>query len=205
VPEGEDDISDISSTIPRFLTPEVPGKGMGMGMKVTSIVGKEDVVEARRMSTGGGGRTGEVYGGVESEQAGVEARLKTPGLDIRDDESDVLGETVSMDRTSGRHVAAVGYMSQQSLSGSSALRSLPSLAPAIWRMILFQTAFCAVQVLTCISTIADLARHRPSPTPLGTQHFALLLAAWGPAIVFGHSPAVRNSLRFWRRRAPVSS
>lgn len=57
------------------------------------------------------------------------------------------------------------------------------------------SAFCAVQILTCISTIVDLATHRSTPTPLGTQHFALLLAAWGPVIVFGQYERIVKSLR----------
>ena len=47
------------------------------------------------------------------------------------------------------------------------------------------SAFVAVQFLTCISTVIDVATHRPTPTPFGTQHIALLLAAWGPVVVFG--------------------
>lgn len=42
-----------------------------------------------------------------------------------------------------------------------------------------------VQILACISTIIDVATSRPTPTPMGTQHFALLLAGWGPVVVFG--------------------
>lgn len=78
-----------------------------------------------------------------------------------------------------------------------------------------QSAFSAVQVLVCVSTIVDVASHRQNPTPFGTQHIALLLAAWGPAIVFskcdhlplrpvktldclGHHPHVRQRLAFWR-------
>lgn len=77
------------------------------------------------------------------------------------------------------------------------------------------SVFVSVQFLTCISTVIDVATHRPTPTPFGTQHIALLLAAWGPTIVFGmlhfvllqlihshrpsgHLPAVMRNLRPWR-------
>jgi hypothetical protein len=37
-----------------------------------------------------------------------------------------------------------------------------------------------------------LIRDRTVPTAFGTQHFAILLVAWCPAIVFGYLPGVRN-------------
>ncbi|OJA21098.1 hypothetical protein AZE42_10218 [Rhizopogon vesiculosus] len=74
-----------------------------------------------------------------------------------------------------------------------------SLAPAIWRLILFQMAFFIIQFLAALSTIIDVATHRAQPTPFGTQHIALVLVGWGPSIVFGHLPAVRRKLVFWRR------
>lgn len=77
-----------------------------------------------------------------------------------------------------------------------------SLAPAIWRLILFQMAFFIIQFLAALSTIIDVAMHRPKPTPFGTQHVALVLVGWGPSIVFGHLPAVRRKLLFWRHPDP---
>ena len=45
---------------------------------------------------------------------------------------------------------------------------------------------CAsLQFFACISTVIDVATDRPTPTPFGTQHVALLLAAWGPVVVYG--------------------
>ncbi|KAK2461038.1 hypothetical protein APHAL10511_006979 [Amanita phalloides] len=70
------------------------------------------------------------------------------------------------------------------------------LTSAFWRIIIFQVFFSVVQVLACLSTILDVARRRPRPTPFGLQHIALLLSAWGPAVVFGHLPAVRRNLLF---------
>ncbi|TFY77593.1 hypothetical protein EWM64_g6421 [Hericium alpestre] len=69
-----------------------------------------------------------------------------------------------------------------------------SLCPAVWRILTFQLAFFVVMALASLSTIIDLAKGRP-PTPFGTQHIALILAGWGPAIVFGHLRGVRKRLR----------
>ncbi|KAF9041302.1 hypothetical protein BJ165DRAFT_278450 [Panaeolus papilionaceus] len=82
-------------------------------------------------------------------------------------------------------------------------RTIPNLSPAVWRIILFQIAFIVVQFLACLSTIVDVAKRRPTPSPVGTQHFALLLAAWGPVIVFGHLPVVRKNLWPWRRSSSI--
>ncbi|KAN0085942.1 hypothetical protein V8E55_007076 [Tylopilus felleus] len=75
----------------------------------------------------------------------------------------------------------------------------PNLAPAIWRLIAFQMAFFVVQCLAALSTVIDVARHRPTPTPFGSQHVALILVGWGPAFFFGHLPAVRRQLMFWKK------
>ncbi|KAI0264748.1 hypothetical protein BC834DRAFT_970673 [Gloeopeniophorella convolvens] len=72
----------------------------------------------------------------------------------------------------------------------------PGLGPAIWRLIVFQMAFFFILLLAALSTLVDLARDQP-PTPFGTQHVALLLAAWGPVIVFGYFPGARNPLFHW--------
>ncbi|KAF9239296.1 hypothetical protein BU15DRAFT_46861 [Melanogaster broomeanus] len=74
-----------------------------------------------------------------------------------------------------------------------------NLAPAIWRLLLFQMAFAITQCLAALSTIMDVSQHRTTPTPFGTQHVALVLVGWGPAVVFGHLPVVRRQLMFWRR------
>ncbi|KIK02873.1 hypothetical protein K443DRAFT_677212 [Laccaria amethystina LaAM-08-1] len=77
----------------------------------------------------------------------------------------------------------------------------PNLAPAIWRMIIFQVTFASMQLLTCISTLVDVISQRAQPSPLGTQHFTLLFAAWGPVILFGHLPEVRQHIIAWRRKS----
>ncbi|KAG9311696.1 hypothetical protein JVU11DRAFT_7934 [Chiua virens] len=75
----------------------------------------------------------------------------------------------------------------------------PNLATAIWRLILFQLVFFIIQCLSMLSTIIDVARRRPTPTPFGSQHVALVLVGWAPAIIFGHLPAVRGQFMFWKK------
>ncbi|KAF8156935.1 hypothetical protein B0H34DRAFT_711243 [Crassisporium funariophilum] len=92
-------------------------------------------------------------------------------------------------------------LSSMEITRTKSKREPPNLAPALWRILLFQVCFTSVQFLTCISTFIDIVTHRPTPSPLGTHHFALLLAAWGPVIVFGHLPAVRRNLIPWREKS----
>ncbi|KAF4616886.1 hypothetical protein D9613_008580 [Agrocybe pediades] len=108
---------------------------------------------------------------------------------------------VAKDEFMMTEIEACGYVSRRPSDVQprrKTKKELPNLSPAIWRIILFQVGFITVQFLTCISTIVDLAIKRSTPTPLGTHHFALLLAAWGPVLVFGHLPSVRRNLIFWR-------
>jgi len=81
-------------------------------------------------------------------------------------------------------------------AGRKSRPPLPTLSPAIWRIILFQLSFSFIQALACITTIVDMIRRQP-PTGFGTQHVAILLAAWGPVIIFGHVPAVRKVFSIW--------
>jgi hypothetical protein len=67
--------------------------------------------------------------------------------------------------------------------------------------------FALVQLLAAMSTIIDVATHRKTPTPFGTQHVALLLTVWGPVILFGLPVALFDRAlgkisrwTFWRRR-----
>jgi len=57
------------------------------------------------------------------------------------------------------------------------------LGSALGRLVLFQIAFFAIQLLASLSSILDIVHG--SITPFGTQHVALLLAAWGPLLIFG--------------------
>lgn len=68
----------------------------------------------------------------------------------------------------------------------------PGLHPAILSMVVFQLVFFFILVLASLSTIIDLIKARAVPMAFGTQHFAILLVAWCPAIVFGYLPGVRN-------------
>ncbi|THH13622.1 hypothetical protein EW146_g6624 [Bondarzewia mesenterica] len=89
--------------------------------------------------------------------------------------------------------AAMGRSPRSRLSRQSVRPSL-NLGPAIWRLTIFKMAradsllrsFFIIMTLASLSTLIDLSKHRP-PSPFGTQHVALLLAAWGPMIVFGAS------------------
>ncbi|PBK70970.1 hypothetical protein ARMSODRAFT_955703 [Armillaria solidipes] len=82
-------------------------------------------------------------------------------------------------------------------------KRLAYLSPAIWRIMFFQVAFAIVLLLTCISTLVDVIAGHETPTPFGTQHVALLLSAWGPAIVFGgHLKEMRVVLRNADTRSP---
>ncbi|KAI0053199.1 hypothetical protein FA95DRAFT_939824 [Auriscalpium vulgare] len=97
-------------------------------------------------------------------------------------------------------------------SARRTLRRPITLAPVIWRLVVFQlyvapsslsnevlrltpprSAFFFILVLAALTTLIDLGKGRQS-TPFGSQHFALLLAAWGPIIVFGHLPGVCERL-----------
>lgn len=79
-------------------------------------------------------------------------------------------------------------------------RPLPTLTPAVYRIISFQLAFTIVQPLSSISTFIDIARHK-TPPPFGTQHIAFLMSAWGPVFIFMKWPNIlkRFSLRLpWK-------
>ncbi|KAI0659243.1 hypothetical protein C8Q70DRAFT_1045131 [Cubamyces menziesii] len=69
---------------------------------------------------------------------------------------------------------------------------IPNLTRAVWRVLLFQLFSSLTQILATITSLVDMfAQHSP-PSAFGTQHIALLLAAWAPPIVFGVIP--------WRRK-----
>ncbi|KAJ7599272.1 hypothetical protein C8J56DRAFT_916277 [Mycena floridula] len=76
-------------------------------------------------------------------------------------------------------------------------RNLRTLVP-IWRIVIFQVLFTCCLLFASISTIVDVALNRKTPTPMGTQHVALLLAAYGPTVLFGTLPSVRQQLGLCR-------
>jgi hypothetical protein len=50
--------------------------------------------------------------------------------------------------------------------------------------IVIRRVFFFILILATLSTLIDLIRDRPAPTAFGTQHIAILLVAWCPAIIF---------------------
>ncbi|TFK41662.1 hypothetical protein BDQ12DRAFT_720495 [Crucibulum laeve] len=127
-----------------------------------------------------GGDMDKVSSVIDWEGAAEEGRkseYKFKGKELELEEDDDMTDVLSEEVYTPRHT---------SFGMPHKRRPAPrNLAPAIWRIILFQVAFSTIQILMCISTIVDVARGAEEPTPLGTQHFALLLAAWGPVLVFG--------------------
>ncbi|KAI8986889.1 hypothetical protein BD414DRAFT_487383 [Trametes punicea] len=69
---------------------------------------------------------------------------------------------------------------------------IPDPNLAVWRILFFQSFASITQILATITSLVDIfAQHNP-PSAFGTQHFALLFAAWAPSIAFGIIP--------WRRK-----
>ncbi|KAA1473661.1 hypothetical protein DENSPDRAFT_882209 [Dentipellis sp. KUC8613] len=125
-----------------------------------------------------------------------EVRRGVGAGDEEEGDADVDGESVikeALEYNEGRRASIFKRFSRQSMRSSP--RSV--LYPAIWRIVTFQIAFLLTIALAALSTLIDLIRNRP-PTAFGTQHVALVLAAWGPGIVFGHLPGVRRRLHLQR-------
>lgn len=59
-----------------------------------------------------------------------------------------------------------------------------SLLAEIWRLLLFQAAFITIGTLLTVSTLYSLSGHR-RPREFGSDHIAVIGAAWGPVFVFG--------------------
>ncbi|KAI0088839.1 hypothetical protein BDY19DRAFT_150870 [Irpex rosettiformis] len=55
------------------------------------------------------------------------------------------------------------------------------------RTVAFQSLFSATLILASISTLVDLGLGRSTPTRVGTQHIALMMVTWLPALVLGVS------------------
>ncbi|KAI5895898.1 uncharacterized protein SCHCODRAFT_02620534 [Schizophyllum commune H4-8] len=110
---------------------------------------------------------------------------ETDGATSTQPESSVRAASLKLSRRPRRLSLPVSLQSRRSASASQ-------FRGAIWRIVFFQFTFIAVQILSSVTTVIDIATGRPTPTPVGTHHAALLLAAWGPIFVFGSSPAVRR-------------
>lgn len=56
-------------------------------------------------------------------------------------------------------------------------------------LVIVLRVFFFILILASLSTVIDLIRNQVIPTAFGTQHVAILLVAWCPAVVFGSSPS----------------
>ncbi|TCD68748.1 hypothetical protein EIP91_009894 [Steccherinum ochraceum] len=54
----------------------------------------------------------------------------------------------------------------------------------IWLTLAFQMSSSGTQILAAISSLIDIGSRATTPSPFGTQHVALLLAAWSPFLIF---------------------
>ncbi|KAH9852542.1 hypothetical protein C2E23DRAFT_730828 [Lenzites betulinus] len=71
---------------------------------------------------------------------------------------------------------------------------IPDSTFTVWRILFFQLLSSVTQILATITSLVDMfAQHNP-PAAFGTQHIALLLAAWAPLMAFGANP-----LQWWRK------
>ncbi|CAK5267157.1 unnamed protein product [Mycena citricolor] len=65
------------------------------------------------------------------------------------------------------------------------------LSPLLRNIVIFQFAIIATHILSVITPLVDLSR--TSPSEFGTQHVALVLAAWIPVVVFGFLPWIMDT------------
>ncbi|KAI0694210.1 hypothetical protein BC835DRAFT_1350515 [Cytidiella melzeri] len=67
----------------------------------------------------------------------------------------------------------------------------PDPNPRLGRFVAFQLLCSSLQILAAVSTLVDLASRRSTPSRVGTQHVALLLITWVPALLLGMIAARR--------------
>ncbi|RPD65614.1 hypothetical protein L226DRAFT_530844 [Lentinus tigrinus ALCF2SS1-7] len=70
---------------------------------------------------------------------------------------------------------------------------IPNFTRMVWRILFFQLFSSATQIIATLSSLIDMFTQNQPPSPFGTHHVALILAAWAPPIAFGIIP--------WRRMA----
>ncbi|RDX54611.1 hypothetical protein OH76DRAFT_1340540 [Lentinus brumalis] len=70
---------------------------------------------------------------------------------------------------------------------------IPNFTRMVWRILFFQLFSSATQIIATLSSLVDMFTQNKAPSSFGTQHVALILAAWAPPIAFGIIP--------WRRKA----
>ncbi|KAH8083340.1 hypothetical protein BXZ70DRAFT_581570 [Cristinia sonorae] len=115
------------------------------------------------------------------------AEVKSELVFAHDDEDDVEhGPTDFVYEEMG-----LSWRPSRQVDSSSSIR--PTLSA--WPILVFQTLASSVQLLAAISPLIDVASRASTPSAFGTQHVALLLAAWLPCIVFGVPLVFRRCLR----------
>jgi len=74
---------------------------------------------------------------------------------------------------------------RRSLSGGQPpwLNEPPDPDPSLGCIVFFQLACSSTQILASISSLIDIFSRRSTPTRVGTQHVALLLATWVPVLL----------------------
>ncbi|KAJ7040585.1 hypothetical protein C8F04DRAFT_239911 [Mycena alexandri] len=75
-------------------------------------------------------------------------------------------------------------------------RNPSKLSSTVRSLIIFQFAIICIHLLSSITPLVDIISS--TPAAFGTQHVALVLAAWAPVIIFSPLSAVRSQLAFWR-------
>ncbi|KAJ7187347.1 hypothetical protein C8R46DRAFT_1059521 [Mycena filopes] len=75
-------------------------------------------------------------------------------------------------------------------------RNPSELSSLVRSLIIFQFAIIAIHLLSSITPLMDAISAKA--TAFGTQHVALVLAAWAPVFVFSPLSAVRAQFAFWR-------
>jgi hypothetical protein len=58
------------------------------------------------------------------------------------------------------------------------------------------SAYSIIALQASLSPVIDLAKGRKKPTPFGTQHVALLCAAWGPCILWSSFFSLNSQVSF---------
>ncbi|KZP31380.1 hypothetical protein FIBSPDRAFT_926038 [Athelia psychrophila] len=154
---------------------------------------------------------GDVESAVPSRVASVTPCSSLHNLSKESSESSISPPSAPLQAPRPRPLPADGDVS---MYGTAPIYRTPTLPPPptslfaeIWRLLFFQAAFIAINVVMTVSTLRSVSgNHRPSE--FGSDHVAMALTAWGPVLVFktilmavdiGHFPSIRKRLMFWKR------
>ncbi|KAJ7070391.1 hypothetical protein B0H15DRAFT_114822 [Mycena belliarum] len=99
---------------------------------------------------------------------------------------------------STEHPWATRSAAEFTLPSQLSYKSPAELPSTVRSFLIFQFAIIAIHLLSSITPLIDAISSHAEPTALGTQHVALLLAAWAPVLIFGPLSAVRRQFVFWR-------